>query len=93
MTPRPKAVRMKIGRKTWGARAYEIYKDGGWGHLGSETMQSVSMCARDFHRLFPHLRMKKGQGEVEILVDIRLVKPRKRKAAQKWARAQTAAAG
>ncbi len=76
-----KAVKLWLGRPRV-MPGYEIGFNGSkywWESSGFMAGTYVHICAKELHRIFPHLKIKKGQGPFLVTVDIRLVKKPKTK--------------
>ncbi len=53
--------------------------DGVWsGYVGDESVEYV-ICKKVFHRRYPHLKLKPGEGPIEVEVTIKPVKKGRKK--------------
>jgi len=74
-----KPVRMKLGKdddikRPW----YWIYSVGSWTRSGPLGGLNLGICEKEFNSIFPRLKLKLGQGDVDIEVTIRRVGTKKK---------------
>lgn len=75
---RTKSARLQLARGDTYALGENLIRRDGWFNT-TRGNAIVSICRSHFHRLFPHLRLKPGEGPVDVEVTIRRVQVKKGK--------------